>query len=117
MNKDRFNFRIWDNRRKRYMGHSPCVELIDETISHLYLDEEDKVIEQCTGVRDKNGNLVFEGDILHFHIELDDGEIIDEDIDVSWFDEDTKFDMWQSADCVPEFAEIIGNIHEESENA
>ena len=113
MNRDRFKFRIWRERLKRYVEQTPCPGL-DGIISDLHTIEENDIIEQSTGVRDKNGNLVFEGDILHFHIECDDGLIIDEDIDVSWFDEDSKYDMWQTADCVSEFAEIIGNIHEET---
>lgn len=66
---DRFKFRVWDNEQKRYTSVKPvvlCGEASTREIAMPDNSDNQYVIEQCTGLRDKNGRLIYEGDILQY---------------------------------------------------
>ena len=75
---------------------------------------DNAIIEQCTGLKDKNGNLIYEGDIIRdkymteFVVKWVDSGFIMSDIDEAQPDDGLR-QGWLSL-C--EF-EIIGNIHEQ----
>jgi uncharacterized phage protein (TIGR01671 family) len=79
---DRFKFRVWDNSHNQYYDISkynvvPCLTTLglkwyDKGYGMLSTDlelwgesqENRFIIEQCTGLKDKNSKLVFEGDLV-----------------------------------------------------
>lgn len=111
---DRFKFRVWDKEFKQYWTD----EEIKENAAWLLFPDNDNIenieIEQCTGIKDKNGKPVFEGDILS---DYDGFKFL-----VRWNALELKYvfipiskNNSEDLDIYPNECELVGNIHENEE--
>lgn len=131
MNNDRLKFRVWSKKSKRYTGNNASYSIDESGLLHVHIfgqhyelgNTEDFEVEQCTGLRDENGNLIYEGDIIKCEID------IERELSVVW--DDGCFGVYvPTRDDFVKFytlgnftkhewevqnIEIIGNIHEQAE--
>lgn len=121
-------FRIWDKKESEYMclGATGIDALTGEVVDYYWdattLEKEDYIIEQYTGLKDKNGKEIYEGDIIRVDSFFDYETV--SDYEVAW-DEDflsyhlkcikgVNYDN-DLGDISESACEIIGNIHENQE--
>lgn len=122
--KDRFKFRAWNKETKtmHYKAEQTydCLDgipLIYKSSFGDVLDDENYIVEQCTGIKDKNGKLIFEGDIVFLN---------GEKWRVIWSDEDCAFffsnlkevyhqPIFPGFYIMADDFEVIGNVHENPE--
>ena len=119
MNHTRFRFRIWDNEIKEYLIGCFLVggEMIHNAVDHeSFLDTGNFVIEQCTGVKDTNDNLIYENDIVEQSPSRNKYKIIWIDTDCGWGLENAQTGFIRTMNCFDgDELEIIGNIHEQKD--
>lgn len=110
---DRLRFRVWDKRLNRYLGEYDPIQMIMSNGNLAYLDDYGMKfyeVEQCTGLKDRNGTFIYEGDL----VKDKDGYIAY----VAWFNGAwwLKSEPSQAMDRENEETyaelEICGNIHE-----
>ena len=123
--KDRFKFRFWHKSKNRYVNTEKLV-LNDGTYTQVgtkqmnngtycsYIVNEyntsEIIPEQCTGLKDKNGKLIYEGDIVVTRLNRK-GFVL-------WNEVCFCYRTLDKAGCtyiMESETEVIGNIHENAD--
>ena len=111
MNTNRYRFRVWDIAGKRYIPDYVG------TFADLPVTIEGIVLEQCTGLKDKDGRLIYEGDII-LGEDMADPHINNYGVGyVEWDDITAQFvvvadDECLTFDSIGSSIEVVGNVHE-----
>ena len=121
MNSDKFKFRVWSNNCKCYIDNVPDIisETGDMPTHEIVEPGNDCILEQCSGLKDCSGKLIFEGDIVDAWSQGQNLKML-----VKWGDGTCKFFLFHEKtltgwnlsgggkDYNEESIEIIGNILE-----
>ena len=118
MTNNRFRFRVWDTESKEliydaenaydYMHLCTGGRIIAADCFGDILANKRYIVEQCTGLKDKNGRLIYEGDIVKFYDEC--YEIFFQDYTAAFKPVSTEGLCIFMSDN--EKMEVVGNIHE-----
>lgn len=120
--QDRFRFRAWNKEKKVY--HYQAEKGTCGLPFDILCKSNEFVVEQCTGLKDKNGTLIYEGDVLGGSNGSINGSKWGFETVVKWNKQKAQFDMpiWvydengqYKCDDSTHWFEIIGNIHENPE--
>ena len=113
---DRFRFRVWDKNKKFMIYDAESDFRYVDRFGEFLQYPEDYEVMQCTRLKDNNGNLIYEGDIVKiFHVSGTMQGKLFTDV-VEWnelryrFDTE-KYGVFDEDDTY----EVIGNIYENKE--
>ena len=105
-------FKVWDKLKNKMIS-----EGVEWNIGMINEHKDDFELMQFTGLKDKNGKEIFEGDIIKatYEQEFEFGEVFWDNDSASF---DIRGDNWKSMENLqeaPQYYEVIGNIYENPE--
>lgn len=111
-------FRIWDNEQNKFLSHKDQVEVL----GMVGFNDERMIWSQFTGLTDKSGREIFEGDIVHCEDEMYAFDTMFNSADthpIIFENGAFRYDGVPLADMVtgahPRICEVVGNIYEHPE--
>ena len=121
---ERFKFRFWDKKEKEYftcgdIDHkSGILKTYPYRTYNWCFEHKNIIAEQCTGLKDKNGKLIYEGDILKIT-----DQMIDYIVEVKWNEGMFCYEITPNSANLVFFdltdnettVEVIGNEHENAD--
>ena len=116
-------FRVWEEREKEYDTWPYILDENGNLFRNAYgalieCDKKDYIIEQYTGLKDKNGEMVYEGDIVLDCYGGDEAFIVEWDKDTASFiltDTEHILNVGFDNFYPDKYLEVIGNIHHNPE--
>jgi uncharacterized phage protein (TIGR01671 family) len=126
---DRFRFRAWNVCDDELKG-GMLYDVQNETDFDYFLESKKLVVEQCTGLKDKNGRLIYEGDIVECFYDHFDGNFTEKKVTGvvkwgvgEWSVQNEKKGDWyylsyanyDEKHLQSDSVKVIGNIHENPE--
>lgn len=123
---DRFKFRIWNGTEMHYNDFVVTAtgfvgKITEEFLGKCVFNQEDLTLDkecilmQCTGLKDKNGKLIYEGDILKLAEFGKPVEVKHRALGFVLRREPSNTVGYDNDKYIPEDCVVIGNIYENKE--
>ena len=114
--KNSFLFRVWCVNKQQWEEGKVYIDNQGRIYDDFHrVKKETHIIQQCTGLKDKNGKLIYEGDIIEWkkenHIVIFDERNATFGIKIS----DVETYLFNDIHTPTRWIEVVGNIYENKE--